>query len=74
MTAVLPDDYHFHFNHCVDYLRQAVMCSADLSMEPHEPSDSDELGPLDGGWNGHHGKSQLPQLLIPLDIFSNTDK
>lgn len=53
---LLPDDWHFHFLHCVDYMRQSVMCSADLAMEPHEPDEADVTGPLDGGWNGHHGE------------------
>ena len=30
------------------------MCSADLAMEPHEQTDPDDNGPLDGSWNGHH--------------------
>lgn len=25
-------------------------------MEPHGPDDADDNGPLDGSWNGHHGK------------------
>lgn len=32
------------------------MCAGDLAMEPHDPSDADDNGPLDGSWNGHHGK------------------
>ncbi|KAH6714212.1 hypothetical protein BKA61DRAFT_674821 [Leptodontidium sp. MPI-SDFR-AT-0119] len=50
---LLPDDWHFHFMHCVDYMRQAVMCSADLALEPHEPDDLDE-GALDAAWNARH--------------------
>lgn len=57
----LPGDYHSHYLHCVDYLRQGIMCSGDLAMEPHDQSDSDDNGPLDGSWNGHHGK----QLMQP---------
>jgi len=55
-TDVLPHDYHHHFLHCIDYLRQGVMCSGDVALEPHSPSDSDDLGAKDGGWNGHHGE------------------
>ena len=54
MTEKLPSDYHSHYLHCVDYLRQGIMCSADLAMEPHEQTDPDDNGPLDGSWNGHH--------------------
>ncbi|KAF2800437.1 hypothetical protein K505DRAFT_320428 [Melanomma pulvis-pyrius CBS 109.77] len=50
----IPTDYHFHFSHCVDYIRQGIMCSADLAVEVHEPADSDDFGPQDGGWSGHH--------------------
>ncbi|KAJ9149473.1 hypothetical protein NKR23_g4354 [Pleurostoma richardsiae] len=67
MSAALPDDYHFHFLHCVDYMRQAVMCSADLAMEPHEPSDSDDMGPADGGWNGHHVCKDYKQVIGYLE-------
>ncbi|XMA07481.1 hypothetical protein WAI453_000272 [Rhynchosporium graminicola] len=50
---VLREDWHFHFMHCVDYLRQAVMCSADLALEPHKPDDWHEEA-LDPAWNGRH--------------------
>lgn len=53
----LPNDYHFHFMHCVDYIRQGAMCTADLAIEVHEETDSDDFGPQDGGWSGHHGES-----------------
>lgn len=39
------------------------MCSADLTMEPHSPSDADDNGPLDGSWNGHHGRMNGPIVL-----------
>ena len=55
-TDVLPHDYHHHFLHCIDYIRQGIMCSGDVALEPHKPSDADDLGAKDGGWNGHHGK------------------
>ncbi|CAK7199202.1 hypothetical protein SEUCBS139899_001875 [Sporothrix eucalyptigena] len=50
----LPADYHSHYLHCIDYLRQATMCAGDVAVEAHEPSDSSDNGPLDGGWSGHH--------------------
>ena len=62
ITENLPHEYQTHFLHCVDYLRQSVMCSADLATEPHDPSDPDDLGPLDGSWNGHHGEESCLQL------------
>ncbi|KAI8623079.1 hypothetical protein F5Y19DRAFT_403931 [Xylariaceae sp. FL1651] len=67
VTQSLPSDYHAHFLHCIDYLRQAVMCSADLALELHDPSDTDDLGPQDGGWNGHHVCKDYTQVLGYLE-------
>lgn len=64
-TEHLASDYHSHYLHCVDYLRQGIMCSADLAMEPHEQTDPDDNGPLDGSWNGHHGMPSVPPLVLP---------
>lgn len=55
-TAELPADYHAHFLHCIDYIRQGIMCSGDVALEPHTPEDADDLGAKDGGWNGLHGE------------------
>lgn len=55
----LPSDYNSHYLHCIDYLRQSIMCSADLATEPHKPTDSEDNGPLDGSWGGIHGKNNL---------------
>jgi hypothetical protein len=57
----LPSDYHAHFYHCIDYLRQAIMCSADVALEPHDLNDPDDLGPLDGSWGGRHGMNYEPR-------------
>lgn len=53
-TSRLPHDYNSHYLHCIDYLRQGVMCAADLATEPHRPTDSDDNGPGDGSWGGLH--------------------
>jgi hypothetical protein len=66
MTSALPDDPDTHFLHCVDYLRQGIMCSADLALEVHDSKDADDLGPLDGGWSGIHGKNNSPRIGIVL--------
>ncbi|KAI0148564.1 hypothetical protein GGR57DRAFT_474752 [Xylariaceae sp. FL1272] len=66
-TETLPSDYHNHFLHCIDYLRQAVMCAGDMALEPHDPSDPDDLGPKDGGWNGHHVCKDYSQILGYLE-------
>ncbi|KAI1260311.1 hypothetical protein F5Y18DRAFT_260633 [Xylariaceae sp. FL1019] len=66
-TETLPSDYHNHFLHCIDYLRQAVMCAGDMALELHDPSDTDDLGPTDGGWNGHHVCKDYSQILGYLE-------
>ncbi|OIW35710.1 hypothetical protein CONLIGDRAFT_690397 [Coniochaeta ligniaria NRRL 30616] len=66
-TGSLPTDWHSHFLHCIDYLRQAIMCSADLALEIHGPNDADDLGPLDGGWNGHHVCKDYSQVIGYLE-------
>ncbi|ORY65118.1 uncharacterized protein BCR38DRAFT_340790 [Pseudomassariella vexata] len=67
MTEILPVDYHTHMMHCIDYMRQAVMCSADVALEPHELTDSDDNGPGDGGWNGHHVCKDYNQVIPYLE-------
>ncbi|KAF1997495.1 hypothetical protein P154DRAFT_605686 [Amniculicola lignicola CBS 123094] len=63
----IPEDYHFHFMHCVDYIRQGIMCSADLAVEVHEPEDSDDFGPQDGGWSGHHVCKDYSKVISYLE-------
>lgn len=53
-TSHLPHDYNSHYLHCIDYLRQGVLCAADMATEPHKPTDSDDNGPGDGSWGGLH--------------------
>ncbi|KAK6208555.1 hypothetical protein QIS74_12073 [Colletotrichum tabaci] len=66
-TAGLPADHDTHFYHCIDYLRQAVMCSADLALEPHHATDADDNGPGDGSWNGMHVCKDYGQVLEYVD-------
>jgi hypothetical protein len=68
----LPSDYHSHYLHCVDYLRQGIMCSADLTMEPHDITDADDNGPLDGSWNGYHGKTPHQPHCASLHEMANS--
>lgn len=63
----VPTDYVSHYFHCVDYLRQAVMCSGDVALEPHEITDSDDNGPQDGSWNGQHVCKDYSQVMKYLD-------
>ncbi|KAG7111656.1 Oxidase ustYa like protein [Verticillium longisporum] len=66
-TAELPADYHAHFLHCIDYIRQGIMCSGDVALEPHTAEDADDLGAKDGGWNGLHVCKDYGQVLEYLD-------
>lgn len=56
MPELLAKDSDTHYFHCIDYIRQAVMCSGDVALEPHSENDGPDNGPQDGGWNGIHGK------------------
>ncbi|KAG9239962.1 hypothetical protein BJ878DRAFT_333968 [Calycina marina] len=53
-TKDLPADYQSHYLHCIDYIRQGVMCLGDMSLEAHAETDADDNGPGDGSWSGHH--------------------
>lgn len=39
--------------HCFDYMRQAIMCSADMALEGHETTFPDDNGGSDG-WDSKH--------------------
>lgn len=54
-SGMLAPGYQTHYLHCIDYIRQGVMCAGDVSLEPHSELDGPDNGPLDGGWNGIHG-------------------
>ena len=49
----LPEDHHWHMIHCFDYMRQAIMCSADMSLEGLETTFPDHNGGSDG-WDSTH--------------------
>ncbi|KAF2643660.1 hypothetical protein P280DRAFT_214372 [Massarina eburnea CBS 473.64] len=49
----LPEDHHWHMIHCFDYMRQAIMCSADMAMEGLETTFPDHNGGSDG-WDSKH--------------------
>lgn len=56
-NVTLPEDHHWHMIHCFDYMRQAIMCSADMSLEGLETTFPDHNGGSDG-WDSKHGKIQ----------------
>ncbi|KAI1769801.1 hypothetical protein F4818DRAFT_456635 [Hypoxylon cercidicola] len=43
----IPDDHHWHMIHCFDYMRQAIMCSADMALEGLETTFPDHNGGSD---------------------------
>lgn len=43
-----------HLNHCFDYLRQAVMCSADMSLEKARIDEHGKLELAVDGWGVEH--------------------
>ncbi|KAL7623651.1 hypothetical protein AAE478_005203 [Parahypoxylon ruwenzoriense] len=49
----IPDDHHWHMIHCFDYMRQAIMCSADTALEGLETTFPDHNGGSDG-WDSKH--------------------
>jgi hypothetical protein len=49
----LEEDHHWHMIHCFDYMRQAIMCSADMSLEGLETTFPDHNGGSDG-WDSKH--------------------
>ncbi|KAF2186235.1 hypothetical protein K469DRAFT_687230 [Zopfia rhizophila CBS 207.26] len=49
----LPEDHHWHMIHCFDYMRQAIMCSADMALEGLETTFPDHNGGSDG-WDSKH--------------------
>jgi len=63
----IPEDYNFHFMHCVDSVRQGIMCSADLAVEVHESKYSDDFGPEDGWWSGHHVCKDYSKVISYLE-------
>lgn len=59
-----PNDYEAHFLHCVDYMRQAAMCAGDLAIEPRGENGKPAQVNLVNAFNGLHGKSKRPVVLM----------
>ncbi|KAK0619073.1 hypothetical protein B0T14DRAFT_537011 [Immersiella caudata] len=62
----LPDDHHWHMIHCFDYMRQAIMCSADMALEGHETTFPDDNGGSDG-WDSKHVCKDYSQVIGYLE-------
>jgi hypothetical protein len=44
----LPADHHWHMIHCFSYMRQAILCNADMALEGKETTFPDHNGGSDG--------------------------
>ncbi|KAK3936449.1 hypothetical protein QBC46DRAFT_269596 [Diplogelasinospora grovesii] len=62
----IPDDHHWHMIHCFDYMRQAIMCSADIALEGHETTFPDDNGGSDG-WDSKHVCKDYGQVISYLE-------
>ncbi|RMZ67694.1 Thioesterase domain-containing [Pyrenophora seminiperda CCB06] len=49
----MEENHHWHMIHCFDYLRQAILCSADMALEGLETTFPDHNGGSDG-WDSKH--------------------
>ncbi|KAB5582296.1 hypothetical protein GE09DRAFT_263226 [Coniochaeta sp. 2T2.1] len=62
----LPSDHEWHMIHCFSYLRQAIMCSADMALEGHETTFPDHNGGSDG-WDSKHVCRDFDQVISYLE-------
>jgi len=60
-----------HIEHCFDYLRQAVLCHADLSLEPWVEDDGMTRKPKgSSGWGTLHQCRNWDNVLRWVDIHA----
>ncbi|RDW69901.1 hypothetical protein BP5796_08298 [Coleophoma crateriformis] len=65
-NITLPEDHHWHMIHCFDYMRQAIMCSADMALEGLETTFPDHNGGSDG-WDSKHVCRDYSQVINYLE-------
>ncbi|KAL2066331.1 hypothetical protein VTL71DRAFT_2402 [Oculimacula yallundae] len=65
-NTTLPEDHHWHMIHCFDYMRQAIMCSADMALEGLETTFPDKNGGSDG-WDSKHVCKDYSQVISYLE-------
>ncbi|KUJ18803.1 uncharacterized protein LY89DRAFT_706441 [Mollisia scopiformis] len=65
-NTTLPEDHHWHMIHCFDYMRQAIMCSADMALEGLETTFPDHNGGSDG-WDSKHICKDYGQVIDYLE-------
>ncbi|ROW08729.1 hypothetical protein VPNG_06437 [Cytospora leucostoma] len=62
----IPDDHHWHMTHCVAYLRQSIMCSADTALEGHATTFPEDNSGSDG-WDATHVCKDYGQVMEYLE-------
>ncbi|OIW27132.1 hypothetical protein CONLIGDRAFT_647249 [Coniochaeta ligniaria NRRL 30616] len=62
-----------HLNHCLELLRHAVMCHADLSLEPIHSDDGTQLDPGSGGIHMCRDWSEVYQAVLGIRITYSED-
>lgn len=62
-----------HLAHCVEILRQAIMCNADLTLNPPHDEGGTQLS---SGWGGVHmcrDWSKVYEAVLSMRISRHTD-
>lgn len=62
----IPGDHHWHMIHCFDYMRNAIMCSADMALEGHATTFPDDNSGSDG-WDATHVCRDMDQAKAYLE-------
>ncbi|KAF2174154.1 hypothetical protein M409DRAFT_16423 [Zasmidium cellare ATCC 36951] len=52
-----------HVDHCIDYLRQSIMCSGDMTLEHYSMLDNGTLGPGVNGYFVNHQCKNWDQIV-----------
>jgi len=61
-----PDDMIWHLRHCFDYMRQSIMCSADVALEGAQTTFPDGIDGSDG-WDAKHVCKDYSQVFNYLE-------
>jgi len=61
-----------HVNHCFDYLRQAIMCSADMSLEKVKVDEYGNPKLAVRGWGTEHKCRNWETVLAFVDVHGIT--
>ena len=64
--ATTEEVAHFHLQHCFEYLRQAILCSADLALEGDQTTFPEDFVGSDG-WDATHVCRDWDQVRAHLE-------